>query len=81
MASISSSSSSRLIARTPTLRILEYSLRLVRLTIPFRVKKTRLLSSLKSVVGMIALIFSSLSRLIRLTTALPLAARETSGIR
>ena len=57
------------------------SLKFVRLTTPFLVKKTRPLSSLKSVVGMIDWIFSSATRLIRLTTALPFAVLLPSGIR
>ncbi len=74
------SSTSRLIALTPFILIFEYSLRLVRFTIPFLVKNAKPFSSEKSVVGIMDIIFSSGFKSIRFTTALPLAILEPSGI-
>ena len=76
----SSSFSSSLIARTPIERMFLYSLRFVRFTMPFLVKNASDLFGAKSLVGMIAMIFSSSCRLIRFTTALPFAVRLPSGI-
>ena len=76
----SSSFSSRLIARTPIERMFLNSLKFVRFTMPFLVKNASDLLSAKSVVGMIALIFSSGCSWMRFTTALPFAVRLPSGI-
>ena len=76
----SSSFSSRLIALTPTERMFLNSLKFVRFTMPFLVKNASDLLSSKSVVGMIALIFSSGCNWIKFTTALPFAVRLPSGI-
>ena len=76
----SSSFSSRLIARTPIERIFLNSLRFVRFTMPFLVKNASDLFCAKSVVGMIAFIFSSGCNWTKFTTALPFAVRLPSGI-